>query len=631
MSFVGDWKSWLMSDDSKLQHCFSQQNSKTHELISSLQKLPSKLDIPSPCIVVMGSQSSGKSTLINALMGIHMLPTSEEMCTKVPLNISLIPSEVGAGTNMCTVCVSSNIGSDKHHWEFDFTNSTLQATHVQEIQQTIQDISDKLVQCKGGDNSIPMIHMHIQFPNAISLSLVDLPGLTVTDRDDIHGIASSAERLHNIAMSMTAPKETAILSVMSARPDVEVDLAWKVLKAVDPTGERTAVVLTKADMLAPTALFEKMIETNGSGNVHAELGYYTVMLKNAQDVQSEQLFFESSPAYLAIQKRLPEKFGIYAVRSVVIGVADTLVTSMLSKIKEKLNAQHDEIMQRYRELGGSIDECAINDVTNPTVWLSHNIKHVHLALDQALRGHRGQNVSLGGGKIAIVLKSLRTDISSATPLTTAFSQIKDTLNDSNGIHLPETSIVTLLETVVQATDGNATGPRPTILHNCLYQIVAKHLDSVATIIFAVGDQICKEKLGNHRSVLIEQIRRLLSEVSDDCVAHCLTVFDQLVLSETSYVWSDCDDFRTAMQSGDLSGAITKYEKNVIGHIVYTVPKVVVHCMTTRFMNAFENALVEKLMQSTDICALVHEDDGVVEERKSLKQVLEHIQSCQRFL
>ena len=288
-------------------------------------------------------------------------------------------------------------------------------------------------------------------------------------------------------------------------------------------------------------------------------------------------------------------------------------------------------MQRYRGIGGGIDNCTIDGTLNPAVWLSHNIKHVHIALDQALRGHRWQNVSLGGGKIAIVLKSMRADISSATPLTTVFSQIKDTLNDSNGIRLPETSIVTLLETVVQAADDDGTGARPTMMHSCLHHIFTKHLDSIVTIILAIGDQICKEKLGKHGSVLIEHVRRILSDVSSDCVAHCLSVFDNLALSETSYVWCDCDDFRAAMHSGDLPGAIAKYEKNMTCHMVHTVPKVVVHCMTTRFMNAFENALVEKLMQSTDICALVHEDDGVVEERKSLKQMLDHIQSCQCLL
>lgn len=630
MSFVNDWKSWLMSDNPNVRNCFSQQNSKTHELISALQKLPSKLDIPSPRIVVMGSQSSGKSTLINALMGIHVLPTSEEMCTKVPLNISLVPSEIGA-SDLCTVRLTSSMSCDNHHWEFDFANGTLQTAHAREMQQTIQDISDKLVQCKG-DDITPMIHMHVQFPNAISLSLVDLPGLTVTDRDDIHGVASSAERLHDIAVSMTTPKDTAILAVMSARPDVEVDLAWKVLKAVDPTGERTAIVLTKADMLTPAASFEKMMESNGTGNVHADLGYYTVMLKNAHDAHSEQMFFDSSAEYKALQKRLPGKFGIHTVRSVVIAVADTLVSSMLSEIKEKIDAQHREIMQRYQGLSGGISECTIDEGTNPVAWLSHNIKHIHLALDQSLRGHRGNNVPLGGGKVAIVLNSLREDISNATPLTTAFTQIKDALTDSNGIHLPETSVVALLETIVQAVDRDAANEmRPTMLHSCLRRIVVKHLDSIVTIILDVGGYICEEKLGKHRSVLRDHIRRILADVSHGCVSHCWSLLDGLILSEISYVWCDHDDFKAAMQSGDLHGTIAKYETSVIDHMAYAIPKIVVYCMTTLLMTAFENALIEQLMQNTDVTAFVNEDPGIVEERTYLKQVLDRVESCQRLL
>ena len=48
-------------------------------------------NIEIPRLVVVGSQSSGKSSLLNSILGMDILPTGNNMVTRAPLQLELIP------------------------------------------------------------------------------------------------------------------------------------------------------------------------------------------------------------------------------------------------------------------------------------------------------------------------------------------------------------------------------------------------------------------------------------------------------------------------------------------------------------------------------------------------------------
>lgn len=578
----------------------------------------------------MGGQSSGKSTLINSLIGLPVLPVSEEMCTKVPLSINIGPlSESATDSRTCVIFLTTSMEKkDKRRWEFSLADGASQTENIKDIQSTIQTLSDELVAEEGdAENNMPMLHMEIRSTGSLSLSLVDLPGLTMTDRSDLNGSASSADRLRRIAIRMTSPNDTAILAVMPARIDVEVDIAWGVLKSVDPDGIRTAVVLTKADLLNPSAAFEDMLTESGSGSVHADLGYFVVMLK---DAEGERSFFEAHPTYSkALCGPLSDKFGTASVRRLVVSLADTMVSHMMNDIKEKLDIQFKDVSDRYRELGG--EKQAPDDTGeggSPAAWLAHNVNRLHTALDQSLRGHRGPLVSMGGERIASVLRELRDDLSSVSPIRTVFHSMDEEEGDSNGIHLPETSIVTLLEGVMQTTE-NVEGEKLTALQSCLRDIAKSHLATIVDVVTCVGNQICVDIFGAHRSLLVSRVAGLLSEVCAECSSHCLMLIDSVVLSESSYVWSDCEEFRFAVHNRDLAAAVCQYESDLMRHMMHVVPKLVVYAMTTRVAESFESLLFKSLLKH-DVDDLIHEDQVVVQERQIVKHVLDQIHECQQL-
>ena len=50
-------------------------------------------NISTPTIVVVGSQSSGKSSVLNGLISMDILPTGSSMVTRTPLNLQLIQTD----------------------------------------------------------------------------------------------------------------------------------------------------------------------------------------------------------------------------------------------------------------------------------------------------------------------------------------------------------------------------------------------------------------------------------------------------------------------------------------------------------------------------------------------------------
>ena len=52
-----------------------------------------KPELMLPVLFVIGTQSSGKSSVLNAIIGMTILPTGEDMVTRVPLEIRMQNSE----------------------------------------------------------------------------------------------------------------------------------------------------------------------------------------------------------------------------------------------------------------------------------------------------------------------------------------------------------------------------------------------------------------------------------------------------------------------------------------------------------------------------------------------------------
>lgn len=182
-----------------------------------------------PQIVVVGSQSSGKSSVLEALVGRDFLPRGTGIVTRRPLILQLIQVEEGG----------REWGKFLHNKDKTFYDFT-------EIRKEIEAETDRGCGSNKGISKEP-INLKIYSPSVLNLTLVDLPGLTklpVGDQpDDI------SKQIEDLVKSYIENPNSLILAVTPANTDFATSESLEMSKRVDPDGKRTLAVVTKLDLM----------------------------------------------------------------------------------------------------------------------------------------------------------------------------------------------------------------------------------------------------------------------------------------------------------------------------------------------------------------------------------------------
>ncbi|RYP38488.1 hypothetical protein DL766_000905 [Monosporascus sp. MC13-8B] len=182
-----------------------------------------------PSIVVIGSQSSGKSSVLEAIVGHEFLPKGTNMVTRRPIELTLIntpdsKAEYGEFTDL---------GLGKI---YDF--SSIQRT----LTELNQAVSDR--ECVSDDP----IRLSISSPTVPDLSLIDLPGyIQVVGQ---HQPLELKQKISELCDKYIQPPNI-ILAISAADVDLANSAALRASRRVDPRGERTIGVVTKMDLVDP--------------------------------------------------------------------------------------------------------------------------------------------------------------------------------------------------------------------------------------------------------------------------------------------------------------------------------------------------------------------------------------------
>lgn len=171
-------------------------------------------NIELPTIVVVGDQSSGKSSVLESLAGIT-LPRGQGIATRVPLVLRLQSCKSDAesaiimeynATGASNTCIS-NISN---------SSTSIRIAGEEQIEAAINKATDKLA---GGNKDVrdAPISLLIRKPNAPDLTMVDLPGIT---RVPVHGQPGNIyEQIQAMIMRYITPSASIILNVLSAQVD----------------------------------------------------------------------------------------------------------------------------------------------------------------------------------------------------------------------------------------------------------------------------------------------------------------------------------------------------------------------------------------------------------------------------
>uniref|UniRef100_A0A8C5RC86 Dynamin-1-like protein n=1 Tax=Laticauda laticaudata TaxID=8630 RepID=A0A8C5RC86_LATLA len=139
-----------------------------------------------PQIVVVGTQSSGKSSVLESLVGRDLLPRGTGIVTRRPLILQLVhvTSEesrktAGDENDPATWKHSRRLskGIEAEEWGKFLHTKNKFYTDFDEIRQEIENETERISGNNKGISPEP-IHLKIFSPNVVNLTLVDLPGMT---------------------------------------------------------------------------------------------------------------------------------------------------------------------------------------------------------------------------------------------------------------------------------------------------------------------------------------------------------------------------------------------------------------------------------------------------------------------
>ncbi|KAL3954260.1 hypothetical protein ACCO45_012216 [Purpureocillium lilacinum] len=242
------------------------------DLIDKLQF--AQLDnVKLPQIVVVGDQSAGKSSVLEALTGTPF-PRDAGACTRFATEIRLRRAKE-------TTLKVSIIPDKKRPWAEqdkllryggDVTGDTPFEAMMRDATQLIAPR-----EIPGRFAARDILVVEKSGPDMPLLTLVDLPGLVrVANRDQSEADIQTIEALSDHYMKSS---RTIILAVIGGNNDYVQAPILKKARHFDPRGSRTIGVLTKPDMTERIGLEEKFLElvTNKDRENNFKLGWYVLL------------------------------------------------------------------------------------------------------------------------------------------------------------------------------------------------------------------------------------------------------------------------------------------------------------------------------------------------------------------
>nr|BAE96026.1 dynamin-like protein 1 [Cricetulus longicaudatus] len=299
-----------------------------------------------PQIVVVGTQSSGKSSVLESLVGRDLLPRGTGVVTRRPLILQLVhvsPEDKRKTTG-------EENGVEAEEWgKFLHTKNKLY-TDFDEIRQEIENETERISGTNKGVSPEP-IHLKVFSPNVVNLTLVDLPGMTkVPVGDQPKDIEL---QIRELILRFISNPNSIILAVTAANTDMATSEALKISREVDPDGRRTLAVITKLDLMdAGTDAMDVLM----GRVIPVKLGIIGVVNRSQLDINNKKSVTDSiRDEYAFLQKKYPS----LANRNGTKYLARTLnrllmhhIRDCLPELKTRINvlaAQYQSLLNSYGE------------------------------------------------------------------------------------------------------------------------------------------------------------------------------------------------------------------------------------------------------------------------------------------
>ncbi|KAF5001166.1 hypothetical protein FGRMN_1190 [Fusarium graminum] len=271
------------------------------EKVDKLRDLNIGQHVPLPQLVVVGDQSSGKSSLLESLTAIPF-PKDQTLCTR---HATQITSRRGDVDRVDIRIIAGPHSTDQHKQDVEaFKHSSTSGSEFRkEFAGILRRASEKMglrADIASGSGTVfseDVLKIEIHGPNEDYLTIIDVPGIfrattQGTTKEDM-------VMVKDLVKLYIKDDRTIILAVLPSNVDVATQEILELAEDYDKEGVRTLGVLTKPDLVIESGAQAAVCDLVQGKKRPLNLGYFLVRNRGpnggAEDQSELDRFFQSPP------------------------------------------------------------------------------------------------------------------------------------------------------------------------------------------------------------------------------------------------------------------------------------------------------------------------------------------------
>ncbi|XP_023418270.2 interferon-induced GTP-binding protein Mx2-like isoform X2 [Cavia porcellus] len=613
------------------------------DLIDSLRALGVEQDLALPAIAVIGDQSSGKSSLLEALSGVA-LPRGSGIVTRCPLVLKLKklrPEEEWRG-KVSYLDIEEDI-SDASKVEEEIRKDRAWA-------QNLASGSD----CGASQNYIAgdglgiqdeLISLEVSCPEVPDLTLIDLPGITRVPVGNQP--ADIGRQIKRLIRKYIQKEETINLVVVPSNVDIATTEALSMANEVDPEGDRTIGILTKPD-LVDKGTEDKVVDVVQNLVCHLKKGYMIVKCRGQQDIQEnlcltealqrEKAFFEDHPQFRVLLEARKATVPCLAER-----LSEELIAHIcksLPLLENKIKDLHQKTTDELQKFGMDIPE----DDSEKMFFLIEKINAFNLDINAVVDGE--ESVGTEGSRLFAKLRRQFQLWSSM--IEKHFSKGFDGLqkeiwkfeNQHRGRELPGFVNYRTFEKIIKKELQALEEPAVDMLHQITDMVRAAFTDVSEknfTEFFNLY-KTTKNKIEDIRSDQEEAAEKAIrTHFQMEQIVYCQDQAYRGALQKIREEEAKEEKQKKVFQSSETTAMaeilqhLNAYCQEVHSRISTHIPLIIQYYVLQLFGQRLQNAMLQLLQEKENCTWLLKERSDTSEKRKFLKERLTRLGQARRQL
>ncbi|OCL03244.1 putative dynamin [Glonium stellatum] len=341
--------------------------------------------VPLPQLVVVGDQSSGKSSLLESLTTIPF-PRNVELCTRYATQIT---SRRDSESRVDITIIPGPRAPEEHKKHLAAYHPTILSTDNfrDKFPQILNEANFRMgirTDTSSGVGTVfseDILKIELCGPDQDYLTVIDVPGIF---RNPTEGITTKndIQLVQNMVKEYIKNDRTIILAVLPSNVDIATQEILTLAEDYDKAGERTLGVLTKPDLVTEQSAQAAVCNLVLGKRRPLTLGYYVVRSRGADDdnfsnTDAEKMFQD------APWNKLPSsRLGVLALKARLTELLSEITRKEFPKLRKEVSKQLSDCQTELEALGA-----ARETERDQRLFLSALARHFQALVDAALSAH----------------------------------------------------------------------------------------------------------------------------------------------------------------------------------------------------------------------------------------------------